>query len=67
VIQALSNEISNNLGINIRSFSIEGNAGFFEGKISIFVLNKDQLNQVVHALENLEWISSVERTDKKFK
>lgn len=67
VIQALSNEISNKLGINIRSFSIEGHGGFFEGKISIFVLNKDQLNQVVQSLENLEWVSSVERTDKKFK
>lgn len=67
VIQALSHEISNKLGINIRSFSIEGHGGFFEGKISIFVLNKDQLNQVVQSLENLEWVSSVERTDKKFK
>ena len=67
VIQALSNEISHKLGINIRSFSIEGNEGFFEGKIGIFVLNKDQLNQVVHSLENLEWVSTVERTDKRFK
>lgn len=67
VIQALSHEISNKLGINIRSFSIAGKEGFFEGKIGIFVLNKDQLNQVVHALESLEWVSSVERTDKRFK
>lgn len=67
VIQSLSNEISNKLGINIRSFSIEGKEGFFEGRIGIFVANKDQLNQVVNALENLEWISSVERTDKSFK
>ena len=66
VIQALSNEISNKLGINIRSFSIEGKEGFFEGKISIFVFNKDQLKQVVNALEKLEWVSTVERTDKKF-
>lgn len=66
VIQALSNEISNKLGINIRSFSIEGKEGYFEGKISIFVFNKDQLKQVVNALEKLEWVSTVERTDKKF-
>lgn len=67
VIQSLSHAISNELGINIRSFSIEGKEGFFEGKIGIFVLNKDQLNRVVNALESLEWISSVERTDKSFK
>lgn len=66
VIQSLSNEISNKLGINIRSFSIEGKEGYFEGKISIFVFNKDQLKQVVNALEKLEWVSTVERTDKKF-
>lgn len=66
VIQALSNEISNKLGINIRSFSIEGKEGYFEGKISIFVFNKDQLKQVVQALEKLEWVSTVERTEKKF-
>ena len=67
VIQALSNEISNKHGLNIRSFNITGNEGLFEGRISIFVLNKDQLNRVVQALENLEWISSVERIDKGIK
>ncbi|MFZ1704058.1 MAG: RelA/SpoT family protein [Saprospiraceae bacterium] len=67
VIQALSSEISHKLGINIRSFSIQGDEGFFEGKIGIFVLNKEQLNQVVHSLENLEWVSSVERMDKSSK
>lgn len=64
VISALSNEISSKNGINIRSFNITGNEGFFEGRISIFVLNKDQLNKIVHSLENLEWVSSVERSDK---
>ncbi len=64
VIQKLTNEISSNMGINIRSFSIEGNEGYFEGKVSIFVLNKDQLNVVLKGIKKLEGIHSVTRVDK---
>ena len=64
VIQMLTNELSNKLGINIKSFSIEGREGFFEGKIGIVVMNKDQLNLVVQSLEKLPGISSVIRTDR---
>ena len=67
VIQALTNELSLKLGINIKTFSIEGKEGFFEGRIGIVVLNKDQLNLVVQALEKLPGISSVVRTDRTFK
>lgn len=63
VIQKLTNEISNNLGMNMRSFYIEGNDGWFEGKVSLVVSNKNQLNQAVKALENLEGISSVSRVE----
>lgn len=64
VIQLLTNELSNKLAVNIKSFSIEGREGFFEGKITITVLNKDQLNLVVQSLEELPGISSVSRSDK---
>lgn len=67
VIQALTNELSMKLGINIKTFSIEGKEGFFEGRIGIVVLNKDQLNLVVQALEKLPGISSVVRTERNFK
>lgn len=64
VINQITSELSNHLGINIRSFSISGSEGVFEGRISIFVLNKDQLNQVVKAIEKLEGISNVSRIEK---
>jgi len=67
VIQVLTNELSNKLGVNIRSFSIEGYEGYFEGRIGVFVLNKEQLNVVIHSLERLEGISSVVRTDRTYK
>ncbi|NNE25721.1 MAG: bifunctional (p)ppGpp synthetase/guanosine-3',5'-bis(diphosphate) 3'-pyrophosphohydrolase [Saprospiraceae bacterium] len=64
VIQAITNEISNNLSINIRSFSIAGDEGYFEGKISLFVKNKDQLTHVINSIKKLEGISSVDRVEK---
>jgi guanosine-3',5'-bis(diphosphate) 3'-pyrophosphohydrolase len=67
VIQALTNELSSKLGINIKSFSIEGKEGYFEGRIGIIVLNKDQLNLVIQSLEKLPGISSVVRTDRTIK
>ncbi|HRO08931.1 MAG TPA: RelA/SpoT family protein [Saprospiraceae bacterium] len=66
VIQALTNELSNKLTVNIKSFSIEGREGYFEGRIGITVLNKEQLNLVIQSLEKLPGISSVIRTDKSF-
>jgi len=64
VIQIITNELSNNLGINIRSFSMEGTEGYFEGKVSIFVKNKDQLNHVMNAINKLDGISNVTRIIK---
>jgi len=64
VIQQITNEISNNLGLNIRSFSISGTEGYFEGQVSLFVLNKDQLNIVIKSIEKLEGVSRVSRIEK---
>lgn len=61
VIERVTNKISSNLGINIRSLSIEGNEGYFEGRISLVVINKDQLNLVIRSLKALEGISEVTR------
>jgi len=64
VIQALSHAISVELGVNIRSFSINGLEGYFEGNISVVVMNKDQLIQVVKRIEKVDGISTVARIDK---
>lgn len=64
VIQLITNEISTELGLNIRSFSIEGKEGYFEGKIGMFVINKNQLNKAVHAIEKLDGVQSVKRIEK---
>lgn len=63
VIQKLTNLISNELSINMRAISIQGNEGYFEGKISIFVANKDQLNIAMRSIKQLDGISTVERVE----
>ena len=63
VIQQLSNKISNSLGLNIRSFYIDGHEGYFEGKVSLLVKNKNQLDKAIQALKVEEGITSVTRID----
>ncbi len=65
IIQNLANEVSNILGLNIRSFAIEGHEGTYEGKLSLFVGNKDQLTLAIRTLQNLEHVSNVSRLDEK--
>jgi GTP pyrophosphokinase len=67
VIQKITEQISSFLGLNIRSFSIEGAEGYFEGRVGLFVANKNQLNQAVRSLQQLEGVSSVTRVDKSYK
>jgi GTP diphosphokinase / guanosine-3',5'-bis(diphosphate) 3'-diphosphatase len=63
VIERLSNKISSQIGLNIRSFSIEGNEGYFEGRVKVVVSNKDQLAQAIKALKGLEGVSNVIRVE----
>ena len=63
VIQQLSNKISNDLGLNIRSFYIDGKEGYFEGRVSLLVKNTDQLEIAIRALRNEEGITSVTRVE----
>ncbi len=63
VIEKISKAISNDLNLNIRSFSIEGKEGYFEGKISLMVKNKNQLQKAVSSLSKLDAISTVERIE----
>ncbi|MFQ5445379.1 MAG: RelA/SpoT family protein [Saprospiraceae bacterium] len=64
VIERLMHKISTELGVNIRSFQIEGGfEGYYEGKISLMVANKDQLKVVIKALKKLESVSSVVRIE----
>ena len=63
VIERLTSLLSSKLGVNIRSFSIEGKEGYFEGRISVLVLNTDQLQFIINKLKELDGISQVTRIE----
>lgn len=63
VIERLSHSISTDLGLNIRSFYIDGKEGYFEGKITLLVPNKNQLNVAIKGLKNLPEVSTVVRIE----
>ncbi|MEY4903434.1 MAG: (p)ppGpp synthetase SpoT/RelA [Bacteroidota bacterium] len=62
VIERLSHNISN-LGLNIRSFYIDGKDGYFEGRIRIVVTNTDQLELAIRSLKKQEGVTMVLRED----
>jgi GTP pyrophosphokinase len=45
----------------MRSFSMNGGEGHFEGRISVEVNSKEQLNQVISELKLLEEVNTVAR------
>ncbi len=61
VIEAISSTISSSLGLNIRSFSIDGHDGFFEGKLRLIVNNNNQLAKAILALKKIDGIKNVIR------
>ncbi|MEM9885617.1 MAG: HD domain-containing protein [Bacteroidota bacterium] len=61
IIQHITKEISSSLGLNIRSFAMNGNEGVFEGEVSLLVANKDQLYLAIEALKQLDNVSTVTR------
>ncbi len=63
ILQRISNVITNNLRINMRSISMKGDQGYFEGKISIVVNNKDQLQFTIQTLKSVEGVTNVTRLD----
>ena len=62
VISQLTNTLAD-LGINIRSFSISGEGGYFEGRVSMVVANSDHLQQALLALKKFNWVNSATRAE----
>jgi guanosine-3',5'-bis(diphosphate) 3'-pyrophosphohydrolase len=61
VVQRLSEIITKQLNVNMRSFSMTGSEGHFEGRISVVVHSKEQLNQVILEIKKLEEVNTVAR------
>ena len=56
--------VSKNNSLNMHSINLSEEAGIFNGKITLSVKNKSQLEDVMKELEQIEGIQSVKRTYK---
>ncbi|HEX3768411.1 MAG TPA: TGS domain-containing protein, partial [Puia sp.] len=63
VINKITNLISGELRININALTVEAKEGLFEGSIKVYVHDKEELEELVKRLKQLNGIHSVDRFD----
>ncbi len=63
VIQKITNVISGDMKMNMRSLSIDSKDGIFEGTIMVYVHDREELNQLCTKLGELDGIQKIERLD----
>ena len=61
LVNKITKLISNEMNVNISSINIESNNGIFDGRISVIVINKVHLDNLINKLESIEGVESVER------
>ncbi len=59
----ITNIISNEYGINMRSINLDAHDGIFEGHLYLYIHNTDNLNTLISKLLKLKGIDSVTRRD----
>lgn len=60
----LTEKITTQLSINIRSMTIESRDGIFEGYFDLYVHNTEDLNKLISSLLKVKGVESVERVEK---
>jgi GTP pyrophosphokinase len=63
VVHKITNIISGELKINIAGLTIESKEGLFEGSIKVFVHDKEELDELVNRLKQLQGLHTVDRFD----
>lgn len=63
VIQKITNIISGELKMNMRSMSIDSHDGIFDGTIMVYVHDREELDELCQKLVALEGINTVERLE----
>ncbi len=63
VAQKITGFITNDLKLDMRSISMDGNQGFFQGRIKVVVKNKDQLHLTMKSLKEMDGVYSVIREE----
>jgi len=63
IVSNISDVISKDLQVNMRSISIDSNDGLFEGTIGLFVKDKQHLEALTRKLKKIKGVLNVRRTD----
>lgn len=63
LVNQITSIISEDKGVNMKSISFESNDGIFEGKIMLFINDKNHLTEVMEHLKRVKGIKKVERID----
>ena len=63
IVNNLTKIISNNMHVFIHSINIAGNEGVFDGKLSISVKNRAQLNKLIDSIKKVDGVQKVERVN----
>jgi GTP pyrophosphokinase len=63
IVNNLTKIISNTMDVFIHSINIAGNEGIFDGKLSISVKNRTQLNKLIESIKKVEGVKKVQRVN----
>jgi GTP pyrophosphokinase len=63
LVHSITTTISNQLSVNMKSISFESNDGVFEGEISLYVYDKDHLNELMKKLKRVDGVRTIERVE----
>lgn len=64
IVNNITQVISNELHVNMRSISFDSHDGIFEGMITVFVYDTTHLDNLIKKLDKLDGVTRVERVDK---
>lgn len=65
LVNKITNIITGEMNLNMRSISFESNDGVFEGRIMVYVHDTAELEDLTHRLTSLDGILGVERFDSE--
>ncbi|MFH0867670.1 MAG: bifunctional (p)ppGpp synthetase/guanosine-3',5'-bis(diphosphate) 3'-pyrophosphohydrolase [Bacteroidota bacterium] len=64
IVNNITKVISNDLNLNIRSISVDSDAGTFEGTVMLYVNDTKHLNNLIQNLRKVEGVQQIFRIDK---
>lgn len=60
----LTKVVSNNMNVNIQSISLSGNAGVFNGQLTVVVQNNTMLKKLIENIKKIDGVDKVTRINK---